>query len=101
METHSSPVGVQETKFIPPHTIILVPVQTVVCKDRPLGEPIIDMGCQESLAGLYLPSSLVSDQVLLPPHTSISAPLHTAVAPLRDVGAPTVESGRHVSVRGS
>ena len=62
----------------PPHTTILLPVQTAVCSSRAAGALVVLVVSQLSVPGVYLPpvfKSLGS----APPQTIISLPVQTAV----------------------
>jgi len=70
--------------FSPPQTIISLPVQTVVCKNRLVGTLMMLVAVQLSVSGLYLPPVLKHikcclQSSLAPPHTIISLPVQTAV----------------------
>jgi hypothetical protein len=61
---------------VPPQTIIRLPVQTALCRYRPPGAPVVEVGVQLSLAGSYLPPVGCSGY---PAQTTIELPVQTAV----------------------
>ena len=48
------PLAIAEP-LLPPQTIISLPVQTAVCKYRPVGAVVVLVAVQLSVPGLYLP----------------------------------------------
>lgn len=76
-----SAAGVQVVGQIsPPHTIISLPLHTVLCDSLALGAPMVVVAVQVSVPGLYLPPVLRTLELLSsPPQIIISFPLHTAV----------------------
>ena len=92
-----------ETKveWIPPQTIISLPVHTAVCWLRAVGALVVLVAVQLSVLGLYLPPVFKSPVgKLYPPQTIISLPVHTAVCRLRAVGALVVLVAVQLSVLG-
>ena len=67
------------TPLPPPQTIISLPVQTAVWKNRPLGAPVVLVAVQLSVTGLYLPPLAGNPETPSPPQTIISLPLQTVV----------------------
>ena len=95
------PVFKKNWLSLPPHTIISLPVQTAVCKNRAEGTSgkMVLVAVQLSVLGLYLPpvfDSLPTN----PPHTIISLPLQTAVQSCRPTGALVVLVAIQLSVLG-
>ena len=89
--------------FVPPQTIISLPVHTTVCRDRADGTfaPVLVV-TQLLVPGVYRPPLFRSVGVSsLPPQTIISLPVHTALCRYRATGtfAPVLV-GTHVSVPG-
>ena len=82
----------------PPHTIIRLPLQTAAWPRRAEGTPLMLVGDQLSVVGLYLPPVFVT---FPPPQTIISLPVQTAVWRLLGEGAFRGEVGSQVSVAGS
>src|SRR5436190_387671 len=72
----------------PPQTIISLPVQTAVCRDRPPGALTLLVSTQVSVVRLYLPpvEKLLKPPLGLPPQTIISLPVQTAVCEERVAG---------------
>ena len=62
----------------PPQTIISLPVQTAVCRSRPVGAFAVVVAPQPSVPGLYLPP-VFEKPLLYPPHMIISFPVQTDV----------------------
>ena len=60
----------------PPQIIISVPVHTAVCIALVEGTLVVEVACQVSEDGVYLPPVLVQGR--LPPQTIISVPVQTA-----------------------
>src|SRR5438270_12333901 len=84
-----------ETKieWIPPQTIISLPVHTAVCPRRIEGALVVLVAVQLSVLGLYLPPVFKSPVgKVYPPQTIISLPVHTAVCPLRAACALAVQA---------
>ena len=52
------PVFTKPESPVPPHTIISLPVHTVVCDSRPVGALAVLVAVQLSVPGLYLPPVL-------------------------------------------
>ena len=73
-----------------PQTIILVPVQTAVCRSRGVGALVVEVATQESVDGLYLPPVFSLPITPDPPHMIISVPVQTAVC-LRLAGGTLVK----------
>lgn len=98
------PVFVLVSAEWPPQIIIWVPVQTALCEDLGIGEPVeAEIGSQVFEIGLYLPPLLtsgISDSVT-PPQIIISVPDQTVELPQRALGAANVDVADQVSVRGS
>jgi hypothetical protein len=88
--------------LIPPQTSISLPVHTAVCPHRPTGAfPLVLVGVQLFVAGLYLPPVFNQKTVLSnPPQTIISSPVHTAVGRPRPEGALVVVVAVQLSVPG-
>jgi hypothetical protein len=63
----------------PPHTIISLPVQIAVWRNRPSGALIRLVATQLSVSGLYLPPVLKQEMSSQPPQIIISVPVQTAV----------------------
>src|ERR1041384_481991 len=63
----------------PPQTIILLPVQTVVCNQRGEGALVKLVAVQLSVLGLYLPPLLTAPESPMPPQTIISLAVQNAV----------------------
>src|SRR6266496_3964147 len=92
--------------FVPPQTIISLPVQTAVCPVRPAG--VTGVGVHESVFGLYRPplswlSAGVATpwELTVPPQTIISLPFHNPVCPTRPLGAALVAVGVQLSEAGA
>ena len=73
------PVFVSPLGLNPPQTIIWLPVQIAVCKDRAAGVFVMVVAVQLLVLGLYLPPVLLRTPLTAPPHTIISLPIQTAV----------------------
>ena len=71
-----------------PQTIISVPVQIAVWRQRAVGAPVMGSAAQVSVVGLYLPPVFSKASLEAPPQTIISEPVHTAVPSVRASGAP-------------
>jgi len=65
--------------LLPPQTIIWLPVQTAVCRDRKSGALLVLVAVQLSVPGSYLPPVFKSPWELCPPQTIIALPVQTAV----------------------
>ena len=85
---------------VPPHTIISVPVQTILGRALAEGAPAVFVAVQEFPAGSYMPPVLRAVMPSKPPHTIIVSvvPLLTALCTNLAEGAPTVVVGVHESV---
>jgi len=98
------PVFKKNWLSLPPHTIISLPVQTAVCKNRAEGTSgkMVLVAVQLSVLGLYLPPVFVFEGgfSICPPHTIISLPLQTAVQSCRPTGALVVLVAIQLSVLG-
>jgi hypothetical protein len=64
---------------VPPQTIISLPLQTAVWKNRGLGALVVLVAVQLFVLGLYLAPVFKTPVLPYPPQTIISLPLHTAV----------------------
>src|SRR5438445_11679410 len=69
-------------RSLPPQTIISPPVQTPVCKSRPVGALVVLVAVQTSVFGLYFPPVFIGN-CPAPPQTIISLLVHTAVCTAR------------------
>jgi hypothetical protein len=68
----------------PPHTIILVPVQTARWLFRAAGAPTVEVLVQLSVPGEYTPPVFVDvKEPSLPPQTIMLLPVQTEVAAVR------------------
>jgi len=65
-------------KFLPPQTIISLPVHTALCPCRLEGALVVLVAVQLSVIGLYLPPVPVGKVKGTPPQTIISLPVQTA-----------------------
>jgi hypothetical protein len=83
----------------PPHTIISVPVQTLVWEYRAVGAFVMLVTAQLSEPGLYFPPvfKLPGNS---PPHMIISLSVQTAVCPALAMGALAVDVAIQLSVFG-
>jgi hypothetical protein len=63
----------------PPQTIISLPVQTPLARNRPEGALVKLVATQLSVLGLYLPPVFIKMVLPIPPHTIISLPVQTVV----------------------
>ena len=89
-------------QYLPPQTIISLPVHTAVVNNRPVGTPVVLVAVQLSVPGLYLPPVLKKTPLpsFLPPQTIISLPVHTAFGLNRLAGALVVLVAVQLSVLG-
>ena len=73
------PVLTGVVPFVPPQTIISLPVQTAVWSSRAEGALVVLVAVQLLVLGLYLPPVFRRPLSFCPPQTIISVPVHSAV----------------------
>src|SRR6185436_6615319 len=75
---YTPPVTRLPASFLPPQTIMRLPVQTAPCWERAWGGLVLPKLLQVFVVGLYLIPVFIG-WLLYPPHTSISVPVQTAL----------------------